>query len=94
MAIQIDIGQVWDLKYHYCLDLTNTVPIWAKPAQIGSLAGRLPGQAGSQVSDWSHLAGGAATMCFSIATNMGHPIWAALLGVPEHGPGQQMIAKY
>ena len=27
IAIQIDIGQVWDLKYHYHLDLTNTVPI-------------------------------------------------------------------
>ena len=29
-AIQTDIGQVWDPKYHYHLDLTNTVPIWAK----------------------------------------------------------------
>ena len=30
MAIQMDIGQVWDLKYHYHLDLTNTVPIWVE----------------------------------------------------------------
>ena len=29
-AIQTYIGQVWDPKYHYCLDLTNAVPIWAK----------------------------------------------------------------
>ena len=26
----MDIGCIWDLKYHYHLDLTNTVPIWAK----------------------------------------------------------------
>ena len=26
-AIQMYIGQVWDPKYHYHLDLTNTVPI-------------------------------------------------------------------
>ena len=31
VAVQMDIGQVWDPKYHYHLDLTNTVPIWAKP---------------------------------------------------------------
>ena len=30
-AIQMDIGWVWDPKYHYHLDLTNAVPIWAKP---------------------------------------------------------------
>ena len=30
-AIQMDIGLVWDPKNHYCLDLTNAVPIWAKP---------------------------------------------------------------
>ena len=29
-AVQIDIGWVWDLKYHYHLNLTNTVPIQAK----------------------------------------------------------------
>ena len=29
-AIQTDIGQVWDPKYHYHLDLTNTVPIWVE----------------------------------------------------------------
>ena len=28
-AIQSDIGWVWHPKYHYHLDLTNTVPIWA-----------------------------------------------------------------
>ena len=27
----MDIGLVWDPKYHYCLDLTNTVPIQVKP---------------------------------------------------------------
>ena len=26
----MDIGWVWDPKYHYYLDLPNTVPIWAK----------------------------------------------------------------
>ena len=31
MAIQTDIGWVWDPKYHYHLDLTNAMPIWAKP---------------------------------------------------------------
>ena len=30
MAIQTDFGWVWDPKYHYCLDLTNTVPIQVK----------------------------------------------------------------
>ena len=30
MAIQTDIGWVWDPKYHYCLDLTNAMPIWVK----------------------------------------------------------------
>ena len=29
-AVQTDIGQVWDPKYHYHLDLTSTVPVWAK----------------------------------------------------------------
>ena len=33
-AVQMDIGQVWDPKYHYRLDLTNTVPIWAKPPRL------------------------------------------------------------
>ena len=42
-AIQMDIGWVWDPKYHYCLDLTNAVPIWAKPPRGGSLAGCTPG---------------------------------------------------
>ena len=28
-AIQMEIGWVWDPKYHYHLDLTNTVPIQA-----------------------------------------------------------------
>ena len=27
----MDIGQVWDPKCHYHLDLTNTVPIWVMP---------------------------------------------------------------
>ena len=30
-AVQMYIGRVWDPNYHYCLDLTNAVPIWAKP---------------------------------------------------------------
>ena len=30
-AVQTDIRWVWDPKYHYCLDLTNTVPIQVKP---------------------------------------------------------------
>ena len=33
-AVQIDIGWVWDPKYHYHLDLTNTVPIWVKPPHL------------------------------------------------------------
>ena len=34
MAVQTDIGRVWDPKYHYCLDLTNIVPIRAKPPHL------------------------------------------------------------
>ena len=30
----MDIGRVWDPKYHYHLDLTNTVPIPAKPPHL------------------------------------------------------------
>ena len=30
VGVKIDIRQVWDLKYHYHLDFTNTVPSWAK----------------------------------------------------------------
>ena len=30
MAIQADIRWVWDPKYHYHIDLTNAMPIWAK----------------------------------------------------------------
>ena len=33
-AIQMDIKPVWDPKYHYHLDLTNTVPIRAKPPRL------------------------------------------------------------
>ena len=33
-AVQMDIGQVWDLKYHYCLDLSNAMPIRAKPPHL------------------------------------------------------------
>ena len=33
-AIQMDIGWVWDPKYHYDLDLTNAVPIQAKPPRL------------------------------------------------------------
>ena len=29
-AVQMDIWQVWDPKYHYHLNLTNDMPIWAK----------------------------------------------------------------
>ena len=29
-AVQMDIRWVWDPKYHYYLDLTNTVPIQEK----------------------------------------------------------------
>ena len=34
MAIQTDIGWVWDPKYHYHLDLTNAVPMWVKPPHL------------------------------------------------------------
>ena len=30
----MDIGRVWDPKYHYCLDFINTVPIQAKPPHL------------------------------------------------------------
>ena len=30
----MDIGWVWDPKYHYRLDLTNAVPIRAKPPRL------------------------------------------------------------
>ena len=33
-AVQTDIRRVWDLKYHYHLDLTNAVPIQAKPPRL------------------------------------------------------------
>ena len=33
-AVKMDIGRVWDPKYHYRLDLTNTVPIRAKPPHL------------------------------------------------------------
>ena len=33
-AIQMDIGRVWDPKYQYCLDITNAVPIRAKPPHL------------------------------------------------------------
>ena len=33
-AIQINIGRVWDLKYHYCMDLTNAMPIQAKTPHL------------------------------------------------------------
>ena len=33
-AIQMDIGRVWDPRYHYHLDLTNTVPIRANPPRL------------------------------------------------------------
>ena len=36
VAIHMDIGRVWDLKYHYHLDLTNAVPIQAKPPHLYS----------------------------------------------------------
>ena len=34
VAVQMDIGRVWDPKYHYRLDLTNAMPIWAKPPSL------------------------------------------------------------
>ena len=34
VAIQTDIRWVWDPKYHYFLDLTNAVPIQAKPPRL------------------------------------------------------------
>ena len=30
----MDIGWVWDPKYHYHLDLTNAMPIQAKPPHL------------------------------------------------------------
>ena len=33
-AVQMDIRRVWDPKYHHHLDLTNMVPIWAKPLHL------------------------------------------------------------
>ena len=34
VAVQMDIGRVWDLKYHYHLDLTNAMPIQVKPPRL------------------------------------------------------------
>ena len=34
VAVQMDIGRVWDPKYHYHLDLTNAVPIRVKPPHL------------------------------------------------------------
>ena len=33
-AVQMDFGWVWDPEYHYCLDITNIVPIQAKPTHL------------------------------------------------------------
>ena len=33
-AVQTDIGRVWDPKYHNRLDLTNAMPIRAKPPRL------------------------------------------------------------
>ena len=33
-AIQMAIGQIWDLIYYYHLDLANTVPIQVKPPHL------------------------------------------------------------
>ena len=94
VAVQMDIGWVWDPKYHYHLDLTNAVPIRVKPPlpapRGGSLAGCTPGQTGGQRSYWPNFTRGAAAMCYTIAPSPGHLVWAAILGVPKYHPGQQM----
>ena len=92
-AVQMDIGWVWDPKYHYRLDLTNAVPIRAKPPPVprgGSLAGRTPGQTGGQGSDWPDFARGVATMHYAIAPSPRRLVRAALPSVSKYCPGQQM----
>ena len=72
----MDIGRVWDPKYHNYLDLTNAVPIQAKPPpplpRGGSLAGCTPGQTGGQGSHWPDFARGVAAMRYAITPSPGH----------------------
>ena len=90
-------GWVWDPKYHYCLDLTNAVPIWAKPPRL-----RPEEEAWLDVhldelvakgSDWPDFARGVATMCYAIAPSPRHLVRAALPSVSEYCPGQQMDGR-
>ena len=87
------LGGSQSQKYHYHLDLTNAVPIWAKPpclrpeekawldVHLNKLVAK--GVIGPIFSR------GAATMCYAIALSPGCLVQAALLSVPEYCPGQQ-----
>ena len=84
-AIQIDIGWVWDPKYHYHLDLTNAVPIQEKlphlhPKEEAWLDVHLD-ELVAKGSYWPDFARGVATMHYTIAPSPGHLVWAALPSV-------------
>ena len=92
VAIQTDIRWVWNPKYHYFLDLTNAVPIQAKPPHLHPeeeawLDVHLDKLVAKGVIG-PDFARGAATMCYTIAPSPRHLVWAALLSVPEYCPGQ------
>ena len=92
VAVQTDIGRVWDPKYHYHLDLTSTVPIGAKlphlcPEEEAWLDIHLD-ELVSQGSYWLNFTRGAATMCYTVAPSAGHLVWAALLSMPKNCPSQ------
>ena len=91
MDVQTDIRWVWDPKYHYCLDFTSTVPIWAKPPHLRPeeeawLDVHLDKLVAKGVIG-INFARGAATMCYTIAPSARCLVWAALSGMPKHCPG-------
>ena len=74
------------------LDQHSTHPGQATPlaARGGSLAGYLSRQTSSQWGHFPNPLGQVAVVNYALATCSRHLIWAALLGLLEHCPGQQM----
>ena len=93
-AIQTDIGWVWDPKYHYHLDLTNAVPIWAKPPHLHPeeeawLDVHLDKLVAKGVIG-PILPGEQPQCVMPLLLVPGILVRAALLGMPKYCPGQQM----
>ena len=86
----MDIGWVWDPKYHYHLDLTNAVPIRAKPPHLAQR--RKPGWTYTWTNWWpkallARFCQGAATLCHAVAPSPGRLVQAALPCMSKHRPG-------